>query len=613
MIKTIFFSFVFLFASLSIAQEQDSLVDQSKITFNVKKSDFLTLLDSSFYYSNYNPKLSIYFGLEALNKMDNNISIYHKGKLLVTLGRSYHDIGDYPKAIHYYFDELKLYHNNNGEYDKYIIATSINIGEAYRAAVDFNSAIEHLNKALQLIGKSGNTTHLPFALDRLSSVYFEIGTTNHDTSAILKSISLADSSLKLARLSNDTGLICSNLNILGACNTYLSNYKTAIKYFSEANSYYPLDLTDRSNVLNNIANAYLLLNDLDNAIKYATESYNLAKTKGILVYLREATGVLHKAHKQKGNYQLSIIYLEEFNSYSTRLYNDETRNKLLIAEKKYIADKTKRTLEEEKKVKVFTISAIFLIAISGITIFYIRQRYYKKQNIILTEINSTKNKFISILSHDLRSPLTGINGLLEVLHTDYDSFSDEEKKDFIASVLGSTKNLYALIENLLQWSKLQQGRYELTPESLKLSQIIKMVIDLQLVNAVNKKITLTANIKPEIKVLADENFLKTIIRNLLDNAIKYSNEGASITITAVPKNKIIEISITDTGIGMDEKTLSKLFKIEEHIRTKGTLDETGSGLGLLLVKEMVEKSGGKISASSTPNVGSTFTFTIPAG
>lgn len=355
--------------------------------------------------------------------MDNNISIYHKGKLLVTLGRSYHDIGDYPKSIQYYFDELKLYHNNNGEYDKYIISTSINIGEAFRAAVDFNSAIEHFNKALQLISKSGITTNLPFALDRLSSVYFEIGSTNHDTAAIFKSISLADSTLKLARLTSDTGLICSSLNILGACNTYLSNYKTAIKYFSEANSYYPLDLTDRSNVLNNIANAYLLLNDLDNAIKNATESYNLAKPKGILVYLREATGILNKAHSKKGNFQLAFLYLDEFNGLSFKLNNDETRNKLLIAEKKYIADKTKRTLEEEKKVKVFTISAIFLFAIFGITIFYIRQRYYKKQNIILIEINSTKNKFISILSHDLRSPLTGINGLLEVLHTDYDTFS----------------------------------------------------------------------------------------------------------------------------------------------------------------------------------------------
>jgi anti-sigma regulatory factor (Ser/Thr protein kinase) len=612
MLRIILIALFLLFSVRAYSQETDSIVDLSKITFNVDKADFKTLLDSSYLYSNTNPKLAIFFGLKALDKMPGNTDIYHKGKLLVTLGRSYHDLGDYPKAINYYFEELTLYHNNNGQYDKFIISTYINLGEAYRAVVDFKAALLHLNNALNLINKTGFSQHLSFALDRLSSVYFEIGTNNNDTSAILKAISYADSSLKLSRLEKDTGLICSNLNVIGACNTYLGNYKIAIKNYSEAESYYPRDEINRSNLLNNIANAYYILDDMDNAIKYAKESYDLAKPKGILIYLREATATLNRAHRKKGNYELALFYLEENSGYSFQLFNDENKNKLVAAERKYESEKNKKLFEDEKKNKLYLISLLALFAISGFTAFYLRQRYYKKQNFLLNELNQTKSKFISILSHDLRSPLTGINGLLEVLHTDYDSFSDEEKKDFISSVLDSTKNLYSLIENLLQWSKLQQGRYELTPETLNLAEIVNKVTALQKINAINKKIKIETRVNPEIKIKADENFLNTIIRNLLDNAIKYSNEGASVTIAAAQKNSCVEISVSDTGIGMDNETLSKLFKIEEHIRTKGTLDETGSGLGLLLVKEMVEKSGGSITAASQPHTGSTFTFTIPA-
>lgn len=612
MLRKILVVLLLLISVRAYPQETDSLVDLSKITFNVDKADFKTLLDSSYYYSNSNPKLAIFFGLKALDKMPENTDVYHKGKLLVTLGRSYHDLGDYPKAINYYFEELTLYHDNNGQYDNFIISTSINLGEAYRAAVEFNSALLHLNNALNLINKTGISQHLSFVLDRISSVYFEIGTNNNDTSAILKALSFADSSLKLSRLEKDTGLICSNLNVIGACNTYLGNYKIAIKNYSEAERYYPRDEINRSNLLNNIANAYYILDDMDNAIKYAKESYDLAKPKGIIIYLREATATLNKAHKRKGNLDLAFLYLDEYHNYNQSLFNNENKSKLIVAERKYEAEKTKKIIEDEKRTKIYLISFFALLAISGFTAFYLRQRYYKKQNLLLNELNQTKSKFISILSHDLRSPLTGINGLLEVLHTDYDSFSNEEKKDFIASVLDSTKNLYSLIENLLQWSKLQQGRYELTPETLNLSEIVNKITALQKINAINKKIEIQTQINPDIKIKADENFLNTIIRNLLDNAIKYSNEGATVTLSAVPKNNYVQISVSDTGIGMDNETLSKLFKIEEHIRTKGTLDETGSGLGLLLVKEMVEKSGGTISAASQLNTGSTFTFTIPA-
>ena len=230
----------------------------------------------------------------------------------------------------------------------------------------------------------------------------------------------------------------------------------------------------------------------------------------------------------------------------------------------------------------------------------------------LKELNASKDKFFSIISHDLRSPFTSITGFAEVMLEDMDTLSQDEIKDFTGSIYKSSKNIQNLLENLLQWSRVQTGRIEFNPINFDLTNLANDVIALYQVNAARKKIMLTNSLENEYYVKADKFMIDTVLRNLISNSIKFTKQGGAITIVSkeLSDQKMLQISVEDTGVGMKEEVISKLFKIDEHFTTKGTDKEKGTGLGLILCKEFIEKNGGKIWAESTLGEGSQFKFLI---
>ena len=230
----------------------------------------------------------------------------------------------------------------------------------------------------------------------------------------------------------------------------------------------------------------------------------------------------------------------------------------------------------------------------------------------LKELNGSKDKFFSIISHDLRSPFTSITGFSEVMMEDIDILSREEIKDFASSIHKTSKNVYNLLENLLQWSRIQTGRIEFNPNKISLSEVVDEVIALYQVNAARKKITLFSNLEEEIFIRADKFMLETILRNLISNSIKFTKQTGEISISAkeLKNENKVEITVEDTGVGMSSDIKNKLFKIDEHVTTKGTDKEKGTGLGLILSKEFVEKHEGEIWVESELGVGSKFKFTL---
>ncbi|MEE9431342.1 MAG: PAS domain S-box protein [Melioribacteraceae bacterium] len=230
----------------------------------------------------------------------------------------------------------------------------------------------------------------------------------------------------------------------------------------------------------------------------------------------------------------------------------------------------------------------------------------------LKELNGSKDKFFSIISHDLRSPFTSITGFSEVMMEDIDTLSKEEIKDFASSIHKTSKNVYNLLENLLQWSRIQTGRIEFNPNKISLSEVVDEVIALYQVNAARKKITLFSNLEVEIFIRADKFMLETILRNLISNSIKFTKQTGEISISAkeLKNENKVEITVEDTGVGMSSDIKNKLFKIDEHVTTKGTDKEKGTGLGLILSKEFVEKHEGEIWVESELGVGSKFKFTL---
>jgi len=235
----------------------------------------------------------------------------------------------------------------------------------------------------------------------------------------------------------------------------------------------------------------------------------------------------------------------------------------------------------------------------------------------LEETNKAKDKFFSIIAHDLKGPFNSILGFADILHTEYDEYSDDERKHFIKNIASSAQNTYRLLENLLEWSRAQTNRIDFKPEVLELSSVINDSIMLVRGQAEAKDIHLFSAVEFNTRVLADENMVKTITRNLLSNAIKFSRRRGNVRVMErhfmQPENqmKMIEISVKDDGIGMSQAVLDQLFKIDQMVRYPGTDNEKGTGLGLILSQELVTRNGGKIWAESEPGKGSTIHFTLP--
>jgi len=229
----------------------------------------------------------------------------------------------------------------------------------------------------------------------------------------------------------------------------------------------------------------------------------------------------------------------------------------------------------------------------------------------LKELNANKDKFFSIISHDLKSPFSSLLGFSEFLSSDYDELSDSEKRESILTMNENAKKVYSLTENLLKWSRLQTGKIELKPEKIELYSFSENLINLLQVNAEPKNIRIINNIENPLYAFADPDMISSVLRNLTMNAVKFSYPDSEITLESEVERENIKIKVIDEGIGITERDMKKLFRIEHHHTTSGTKNEKGTGLGLVLCKELIEKNKGEIYVESEIGNGTTFIFTLP--
>jgi signal transduction histidine kinase/ligand-binding sensor domain-containing protein len=228
----------------------------------------------------------------------------------------------------------------------------------------------------------------------------------------------------------------------------------------------------------------------------------------------------------------------------------------------------------------------------------------------LTVLNATKDKLFSIIAHDLKNPFSSILSFSEILHTKFQNLAEEKKLKFINVIYDSSQRVYGLLENLLQWARTQTGNIQYKPEAFNLSEVIDLNVDLVIDILEEKEITFTKNSTDNTIVFADRNMINTVIRNLLGNAIKYTEKGA-ISVDITRNGDLAVINVTDSGIGISEAKMSTIFEIEQEKSTSGTRNEKGSGLGLLICKDFVQINKGEIAVKSIVGQGTTFTFTLP--
>ena len=228
----------------------------------------------------------------------------------------------------------------------------------------------------------------------------------------------------------------------------------------------------------------------------------------------------------------------------------------------------------------------------------------------LVKLNATKDKFFSIIAHDLKNPFSSILGFCEVLTLRYDKYDDVKRKHLIGIIDRSAQNIFKLLENLLQWSRSQTGNIKYSPEEFNLLEMAQNIQTLTENSLTEKGIKFNLKIPEDLVLYADKNMIYTVIRNLVTNAIKFTEIG-KITVEAIEQDACIHISVTDTGIGIRDEVIDKIFEVERSKSTEGTRGEPGTGLGLIICKEFIEKNGGSISVESTVGKGSVFYFTLP--
>ncbi|MFD2940128.1 sensor histidine kinase [Flavobacterium notoginsengisoli] len=252
---------------------------------------------------------------------------------------------------------------------------------------------------------------------------------------------------------------------------------------------------------------------------------------------------------------------------------------------------------------------LFLLTLIGTVGFLLLVK--EKQDLRIQKLLKDKNLFFSIIAHDLKGPLGSSLALSEILAHEIDTYSREEIKEITEMLHDSNRNIYKLLENLLNWSRMQTGMIEYNPKKVDLNSLIEENIKLNINTALNKNIDLRFESTEIVVASIDKDMIDTVLRNLLTNAIKFTEQQGEIVVSLYKTNKKAEISIRDNGIGIPANIQEKLFKINEKVIQKGTENEIGNGLGLLLCHEFVKKHHGEIWAESKLGKGSTFKFILP--
>ncbi|MCE1189343.1 MAG: ATP-binding protein [Ignavibacteria bacterium] len=423
-----------------------------------------------------------------------------------------------------------------------------------------------------------------------------------------------------------------NLREMSHFQEAIDTLNVALKYRKKLHS----ELADAS-IYTNFGIIYFTLNHLQDAIENFKLAMQLRKVNGDIRGMSSTAKALARVYEKAADYKNALEYQKLFKTLSDSIYSEKATRAYHESLEKYSVETKQHEitrLEERSKLRNKLIIGLLLtIVISIIGIFimlrYIRYRKATQEQLIadnekiqiqneqlntlneeLNILNKHKDKLFSIIAHDLRSPFTGIFGYTDLLVREMDELSNEEIHEFTQSITGISKNLMELLDKLLLWAKVQTGNINFTPRAYSVTRQIHEIINFYQAIALAKKITLQFETTDEVLLYADKETVEIILRNLVTNAIKFTPQNGVISLSVKEQNQLAAISISDNGVGMNEEVINTLFTMEAH-STVGTGNERGTGLGLLLCKEMADFNKGEILVSSTPNNGSTFTVLLP--
>ncbi len=574
---------------------------------------------------------SIEYYLNCLDVIGKNNNIQQLAWLYNQLGVAYFHLSKYEKALEYYFKALALKENTKD--NKGIARTYLNIGTVYSEINNYKNALTYLQKSLTIAEKNNL-----FSLQAI--ILNNIGNIEQAMEEYQKSIKHFKKALKLKNKLEDLNGIASTNNNIGTAYEELGEYLTAKKYYRNA-----LAISLRINDLNGIAvsfrnlgNISIKLGNIETAIVYLNNAITMADTNDLPAVRKNAYYSYAILYSNLGNHKKSDKYYNRHIRLRDSLNNAEYRNRMAQLEILYETEKKEREnkllrLENEAKTNAIQQQQTlitFLVVVAGLIFLLVvlvlknnkeRRRYSQQledKNKKLTESehklkinNATKDRFFSIISHDLRNPFAALSMVVDNLKYNLDIMNKNKLAKVVTSLEDTVNGTNDLLLNLLEWSRTQTNRMQYLPKKIDVAELFNKNIPLLQSNAETKQIRIHKSFERNCTVFADEDMLNTIIRNLVSNAIKFTPRNGNISIVISRKNGSIETNVIDTGVGIAPENIEKIFRIDAKIKSKGTDNEEGTGLGLILCKEFIDKHNGSIEVKSELNKGSIFTFRLP--
>ncbi|HPM31624.1 MAG TPA: tetratricopeptide repeat-containing sensor histidine kinase [Chryseolinea sp.] len=536
--------------------------------------------------------------------------------------------GDYTNAFDHF---TKAMHISQERVDEAAIARCwIGIAAINFEQKQFDIAIEYFKKAYRFGKETDNYVIQARSLNNIAFAFLEM---NQLDSAEQYAIPCT----KISIQQNNSYLIGFANRTLGDISFRKKNFDKAIEYYLNA-----LEMGDESKNIfiltstnHRLAKAYLFTKQFEKAKLLATKNIALAKEHSYQDDLEKSYKIRSEiAHAQK-NINDAFLYQSLYTHLHDSLYDTRNNEYLTLMQTRFDTEIKQAQIElltrdtqlreeayrQQKVWTYFFIGCLSLVLIMLFVFLYsnrlIRKAYSQlkvknseiyRQSEQLRNLNTTKDKLFSIIGHDLRSPVASLKGLMDIISLN--NLSPKEFADVTKSLKRNLDSVYEDLDNLLLWAQTQLNGIHAVPEVVYIKPLVEEKISMFTESARLKEITLINEIEGDVAVWGDINQLKLIFRNLLNNAIKFNRAGGMIRIHLKESSEHVDISVTDSGVGIDSTDLGKLFNAETHFTRLGTKKEKGSGLGLLLTKEFVECNGGTITVTSELGKGSTFTFSL---
>jgi signal transduction histidine kinase len=581
-------------------------------------------------YWNRNPDSAILMAQKAveisqLNKFEKGIAFGLQVK-----GVAYTGKGKYPEALNCHLQALRI--SERLGLEDLVRGNFNDIGMLYTAMGEYAKALDYLERALEMTRKSTDKTLLSALLVNIAEVHRK---RNQLDSAIVYN----RQALQIAREQSDSLTMAITLLNIGDIYNKKSQPEKALGYLGTS-----LHISEKirdeegiawSNSL--IAETYYQSHQYEKSVGYAEKGLLQAKKLGINEITKLAYHTLYSDYKELGDYKKALEARDGEMTLNDSLYNLEKDKEIKRLQSDYDLERTQHQIDLLNKDKLIQQSQIakerithylfvglaFLLALWAFIL--VRSNSQKQrlnkllrdqnkeivtQNQQLEEINAIKNKLLSIIGHDLRSPVSSLKGFVDLLKSS--TLTEQQIRHFSNLMSNSLVGTSNLLDNLLFWAKSQMEGMRVNAQYFDLLPVIRQNKDLVQGRAEEKEVSLLIDeTRGPVRVYADEIMVDMVIRNLVENAIKFSRPGDRVTIGTHVKADCVTIIIRDTGLGILQEDQSKIFNRSVSHTTSGTSREKGSGLGLSLCKELVEKNGGKIWFESEPGTGTSFTFTLP--